>query len=710
MTSETAQQVVRLSASTLGPQFDGIGAVNGGGATSVLLKDYPEPQRSQILDLVFRPKFGASVSTLLVEIPGDGNATQGSMPSHQHWRDDLDYQRGYTWWIVSEAKRRNPRLRLDATAWSAPGWIGGGSFWSQDAVDYYVTWLRGLREVYGLELDAIGCRNEKGVNLEFAKRLRHSLDTHGFEAVLLHAFDNWPIDKFDFVRDLLDDPEARKAIDIVGAHVLYDRPHGRPNGHAPETVQRLLRDWGKRLWNTEDHVYKKGFDCLISIVECFNESYLHSGATKTVLWYDIAGVYPVQPYAEDPAMLLAHWPWSGHYRVREALWGYAHYGQFSEAGWHYVDSGCGLLQGNGSVVALASPEGDYSLIIETKDALAPQRLRFDVGSGLSRAALCVWRSTATQQFVRLHDLVPVDGAVSVTLEPDAVYSLSTTRGQQKGSFVDIPEATTFPFPYREAFADYTPPEAYGRLPRYTADIAGAFELTDRPDGPGLCLRQMVPAPTISWAPDWPPYTIIGDEAWTDYEVAVDVWLAPDETVGVLARINHVGTGYGFIPQSYLFELAADGECRLVVLRGKANKRELVGDAEQQALVKAQNHTREGGERELAAARCNDVQPGRWHRLTLRCDGALLTGIIDGRPVMSVTDTHYRRGQAGLLAGGPPVDDAAGLAARSQATAGQLSRPYFANLTITPVGASTPTPTSAPPGHTPLYRLDSTHID
>ena len=63
-------------------RFDGIGVVNGGGATSVLLKDYPEQQRREIMDLVYKPKFGASVSALLVEIPGDGNSTQGSMPSH----------------------------------------------------------------------------------------------------------------------------------------------------------------------------------------------------------------------------------------------------------------------------------------------------------------------------------------------------------------------------------------------------------------------------------------------------------------------------------------------------------------------------------------------------------------------------------------------------------------------------------------------------
>lgn len=134
---EAQPQIIRIGGQSTGKTFDGIGIVNGGGATSVLLKDYPEKQRSEIMDLVYQPMFGASVSTLLVEIPGDGNSTQGSMPSHSHYRGDYNFQRGYTWWVMSEAKRRNPKLSLDATAWSAPAWVG--SFWSQDMVDYYVS-------------------------------------------------------------------------------------------------------------------------------------------------------------------------------------------------------------------------------------------------------------------------------------------------------------------------------------------------------------------------------------------------------------------------------------------------------------------------------------------------------------------------------------------------------------------------------------------
>src|SRR5689334_10797406 len=43
-----------------GRAFDGVGAISGGGGNSRLLFDYPEPERSQILDYLFKPGVGAA--------------------------------------------------------------------------------------------------------------------------------------------------------------------------------------------------------------------------------------------------------------------------------------------------------------------------------------------------------------------------------------------------------------------------------------------------------------------------------------------------------------------------------------------------------------------------------------------------------------------------------------------------------------------------
>ena len=635
-------QTIRLNGNAGGKRFDGIGIVNGGGATSVLLKDYPEPQRSQILDLVFKPKFGASVSALFIEIPGDGNSTQGSMPSHMRTRDDLNYYRGYTWWFLREAKKRNPSLSLDGTAWSAPGWIGNGEFWSQDAADYYVKWLEGLRNVYGLEFDAIGCRNEKGTNFDFVKRLRATLNAHGFEKIKIHAFDNWPNNKFDFVKEMLTDEKLRDSIDIISGHILgTDAP-------ASADVQEMAARMYKPIWNTEEHVYKKGFDCAISIVEAFNESFIRSGATKVVNWYDIAGVYPVEPYSEDPAMILARSPWSGNYEIREALWGYAHYGQFTEVGWQYINGGQGELAGGGSFVSLKSPSDDYSIIIETKEAKASQQIQFMIDGGLSTKGLSVWRSNAREQFIRQTDIKPMNGNLTLSVDSNSIYTLTTTTGQRKGGFANVPVAKPFPFPYRESFDQYSAPKVRGYLPKYTADIAEVFEIVGCPNRKGKCLRQVIPVAPISWAPEWMPYTILGDEGWQDYEVSADVYLDQGESAAVMGRINHVGTGYGSVPKGYFLELGHDGECRLVVIRGAKDK-----------------DNPEGGEKVLGSARIPGIHAKEWHKLKLRFNGSTITGFVDGKTVLRATDTLYSRGMVGLMTGGGK----------------KLSMSYFDNLLI-----------------------------
>lgn len=661
-TSDPPLQRVTLNANTATKRFDGIGVVNGGGATSVLLKDYPEKQRAEILDLVYKPMFGASVSALLVEIPGDGNSTQGSMPSHERKRGEVNYHRGYTWWILTEAKKRNPNLTLDATAWSAPGWIGNGEFFTQDAADYYVSWLRGLREVYGLELDAIGCRNEKGESHDFAKAFRKTLNDNGFKNVKLHAFDNWYNGKLNFVKTMKTDAELRDAIDVVSGHAFYEH-----EGVSAE-IQSLAAEMGKPIWNSEDHVYKKGFDCLVSLVQCFNRNYIRNGVTKVVNWYDIAGLYPMEPYSQDPPVIHAFEPWSGHYDVRKSLWGYAHYGQFTRAGWYYLDGGCQELAGGGSMVTLMSPDKtDYSIIVETKDAKNIQTVDVALADGMPAKELCVWQSDSLEQFVRKADIQPEKHGYRLTLEPNTVYSLSTTRGQQKGAFDDIPQTEHFPMPYSDDFEQYTDPQARGYLPRYTADIAGAFEIADRPDGKGKCMQQKVEQPTISWAPDWNPYTILGDSAWHDYEVSADVYVKPGDVAAVMGRVCDVGYGYGIIPKGYFLQIDDKGECKLVVVRGKIDKKKLVGDLEQQAYILAHGDNSVGGEKTLATAQLKKFSSKKWHNLRLRFEGNAITAYVDGRRVAKVNDSLYSHGMAGMLA---------------RQFEKRTSTPYYDNLKVT----------------------------
>ena len=173
--SSDSRVTIHLNGSKEGRTFEGIGALSAGGASCLVL-DYPEPARSQILDLLFKPQYGASLQHLKVEVGGDVNSTMGSEPSHMHDRNDENYRRGYEWWLMKEAKRRNPAVLLDCLEWGTPGWIGDGKFYSQDNADYLVKFIQGAKSVHGLQMDYVGIWNERAYDTAWIKLLRKTLD------------------------------------------------------------------------------------------------------------------------------------------------------------------------------------------------------------------------------------------------------------------------------------------------------------------------------------------------------------------------------------------------------------------------------------------------------------------------------------------------------------------------------------------------------
>jgi hypothetical protein len=86
-------ETITINARGSGRVFEGIGALSAGGSSRLLI-DYDEPERSSILDFLFKPYFGASLHHLKVEIGGDTCSTDGSEPSHMRSATDDDYGRG----------------------------------------------------------------------------------------------------------------------------------------------------------------------------------------------------------------------------------------------------------------------------------------------------------------------------------------------------------------------------------------------------------------------------------------------------------------------------------------------------------------------------------------------------------------------------------------------------------------------------------------
>lgn len=242
-----------IDGAQLGQPFHSVGAQSTAG-TARLLVDYPSPQREQVLDLLFKPQYGASLQHLKVEVGGDAQISCGAEPSPMRASpsnssarnnsgggggepadDGVDFSRGYEHWLMSEAKKRNPDIILLGLVYAWPSWVSPSGHTpydspttEQNAATYMANWVSGVKASHNLTIDWVGCWNEQRYTKSYIKTLRRTLDAHGHSATQIVASDrNWePI-----ASDYLEDAELRAAVGALTQHY----PHCDASGGAPGT-------------------------------------------------------------------------------------------------------------------------------------------------------------------------------------------------------------------------------------------------------------------------------------------------------------------------------------------------------------------------------------------------------------------------------------------------------------------------------------------
>ncbi|WP_410670057.1 ricin-type beta-trefoil lectin domain protein [Amycolatopsis sp. cmx-4-68] len=615
---------ITINGSSAGRTFDGVGAVSGGGGNSRLLIDYPEPQRGQILDYLFKPGYGAALQILKVEMGGDTNSTSGAEPSHAHFRGDLDCNRGYEWWLMEQAKARNPGIKLVGLPWGAPGWIGNGTFFSNDLTGYYLSWL-GCAKQHGLTIDYLtSVQNEKQWSADWTVTLRNALNANGYNAVKIISGDSWPGD-WGPASAISSNTAYRNATDVLSAHYTCGYLSAQTSCNVPADVVNT----GKTLWSSENgsQDYNDGAKPLARGI---NRVYLDGKMTAYLNWDLIAAVTPNIPWP-TVGLVLANQPWSGYYAVGKDAWALAHTTQFTAPGWKYLDASSGYLggnRGNGSYVSLKSPNNtDYSTIIETMDATSAQTLNLNVTGGLSTGAVHVWATNlnsnnAGDHFVHSTDITPSGGAFSLTVQPGYLYSITTTTGQGKGTATSPPQGS-LNLPYRDDFDGY----ATGKEAKYLMDMEGAFETAACGAGrAGTCVRQAATQKTIPWKKFVDPYALLGNIAWSNYTLSVDVLLEKAGYVELLGRAGSQDTGNQGALNAYYLRVSDSGAWS--IRRNNTSQ---------------QNTT-------LRTGTTTALGTNSWHKLSLGFSGSTITASVDGAVLGSVTDSTFPAGQVGIGTG------------------------------------------------------------
>ena len=604
------EKVIYIDGKSSGRNFEGVGCVSAGASTRLLF-DYEEPYRSDINDFLFKPKFGAGFQHLKVEIGGGENSTCGSEPSHAIIREELKkpVNRGYELWFMSESRKRNPSIILDCLPWSYPNWISG--IYSGDAAAWFVSFLDAAKEYYNLKLDWISAgHNEMGTNRDWiVNKLRKALDANGYSDVKLQAPDD-DSEHWQIISQLNQDFVYNSIIKAVGYHYINGREPWTIDQESGRNATYEAKNSGKSLWASEEWTTGKEWDGIgaILMARMLNKFYIRDQIVKTELWCPIDGIYSGLPW-EDTGAMSADQPWSGHYKVWPGIWAIAHTTQFADPGWKYLDKGCGLFSDNtwkGSYVTLKNSETqDWSMVICT-DSVTHVKIiiQEDVKSG----PIYVWHSDAEEQFICIDTIQPVNSAFSYTLKGTSIYSLTTTTGQTKGSKV-IPDSKPFPFPYKENYENYKA----GDSPKYHSDQKGTFEVCDRP-GHGLCLQQIIPQQGYLWPYQSglaKPYTVFGDQNWTDYSISADV-LLEGENVEIGGRFESVyELTYGLI-------INETGAWQL--------------------------HFRQDT---LASGVLNGFNKSKWHRLRLDMKGEIISAYIDNKHITTVKNNSRKSGMVFL---------------------------------------------------------------
>ncbi len=520
---------ITLNPNDVGRVFEGIGGVSAGASTD-LLYDYKEPIRGQILDLLFKPKFGAGFQHLKVEMGGGENSTCGSEPSHAITRNELKnpVSRGYEFWLMREAKNRNSDVILEYLPWSFPNYLKD-NIYTNESAEYFVSFMDVAKRDWNLDIDWVAaCENENGTDRNWiVNHVRPMMDARGYKNVKIQGPDDnsgdWQIfEEFD------KDSVYNNLIEAVGYHYVTGRnfTEDMVDGRGKPTTEKAKKS-GKSLWASEDWSWtgkEWGGAGALTLARLYNKFYIRDKITKTLIWAPIGSIYESVTWDKAGAM-KANSPWSGYYEVWPTIWATAHTTQFAAPDkWQYLDAACGMFDAStykGSCVTLKEKNTtNWSMIICTEKA---ETIEVDIKKGLSTRTIHVWKSDEKSQFVQQESIQPRKGKFTLKLHPKSIYSLTTTTGQQKGAY-EIPQENDFPFPYKEDYED----RKVGDLPKYHSDQTGSFEIAQKADGTN-CLKQINPEQGYDWMRIYrpsniKPNTLIGNVAWQNFACSVDVYI------------------------------------------------------------------------------------------------------------------------------------------------------------------------------------------
>lgn len=417
--------------------MDGFGA-SASFHQAFVLQQFPEPQRSQILDLLFSTEKGAGLSIVRNDV-GEGGTwgvpTNGPTPTiepaqgHWQWKGDEDQI-----WFMREAKKRGCPRNL-STVWSPPAWMktnndvcNGGELkpeFYRAYAEYLSAYVRGYKRHHGIDIYAISPTNEPNITAKYS-----SCRWTGEQLLALTRDHIAPVFKRDRVKakyllgewgywaedpyaPSLADRKARARVDIAASHAYV---HSGNKGFAPVAERtggmKAARAAGKPIWQTEISCFDNAGNDIHDALYWAKVLHTHvveNQVSAWLYWWAICG-YPGR------GSLIPLDTKAGTFVAAKRLFALGQWSRFVRPGYKRVTT---ALQPQPGVYLSAFREADRRVAVAVNENDTAQMIEFPAPG----ATAALYRTSASEDLAWVSTLGADNGQFVVPLSPQSITSV-----------------------------------------------------------------------------------------------------------------------------------------------------------------------------------------------------------------------------------------------------------------------------------------------
>lgn len=542
--------------------FRGLGAITGNNS-SRLLMDYkiknPESYR-HIMELLFKPDYGAGLTHIKIEFGSDVNSSSGTEPCIMRAEDEeADITKGAGFMFVADALSINPDITVDLLRWSEPLWVTNAFKISAEEgykarYKWYRTAIEKAYDVYGIKFTHISADKNETSDADidwiiyFSDALKNEenqrYDYNKIKIIASDEIGSWSISKA-----MIENEKLRNAVDILGEHY---------NTWADENTIRLNARFDKEIWysegiaptniarlsTTSNNVGINGINGALDVCNRIINGYYNGRMTMYEYQPAVAAYYSGAKYFPK-SLINAQNPWSGYFEADCGIWTSAHFTRFIKKGWRYVDSACyGDGKENHSITkttnnymtATDTETGDYSVVIcNDSDKIRNYTFILD-NMSKADATVYIWETRGPDKnqkydenyFRHIATYKPYKRngkyCYSIEVKPYSVLTITTLKKDVDKTvcicpFDDIPLDINYSddFEYSDEFLS-----SRGHAPLYTTDYGGAFEVEKINKSNVLVQKINVSNKPVDWHYRGTPLPItsLGDDRWCNYSARI----------------------------------------------------------------------------------------------------------------------------------------------------------------------------------------------